>query len=83
MPIENVFSSRIRVLNNPGTPTTTSKLKTLEPKIFPRAISDFFCKAALTETISSGKDVPKAIATSDITPTPIFKILEILIMESQ
>lgn len=43
-------------------PVTNKILKILEPKIFPKAISYFLFKAALTETTNSGKEVPIAIA---------------------
>ena len=51
-----------------GIPTTNKILKIFEPKTFPRAISYFFAQAALTETINSGKKVPRAT-----TVTPIIK----------
>ena len=75
-PIIKIWLSTGRTRNNPGKPMTTKALKTFEPKIFPRAISDFLLMAALTETKSSGKEVPIATAVTAITPVAMFSIAD-------
>lgn len=81
-PRVKVCSSKISFLNSPGTPTTNKILKTFEPNMLPRATSGFFCQAALAETRSSGREVPRATAAREITPGAIFKRLDSSITES-
>ena len=72
-PILKVRLSTIKGLIKLGIPITNKILKIFEPKTFPRAISCFFVKAALTETTNSGKEVPRATI---VTPTIKGEILK-------
>ena len=59
------------VPKNPATPTTRNVLKILEPNIFPIAIWGFPFLAAMTETASSGRLVPRAMTVAAIMSFPM------------
>ena len=80
--MKRVVSSTLMLEKRPGTPMTINELKTLDPKTLPKATSGLPFIAALTETISSGKEVPTATAKMDIIPTAILSNSEIPITET-
>lgn len=50
----------VRFWNKPKTPITTKMLNMFEPKMLPKATSNWPLRVALVETIISGNDVPIA-----------------------
>jgi len=71
-----MFEGIVSVPNNEGIPITPRLLKMLDPVTFPIARSALPFFAAITDTASSGSDVPIAIAEIAITSFPISNIVD-------
>ncbi len=70
------FKGIVSVPNSAGIPTTPRLLKILDPVTFPIARSALPFLAAITDTVSSGSDVPIAITEIAITSFPISNIVD-------
>jgi len=57
-------------------------LVTQEPMIFPKVRARYFLRTAMMPTVSSGRDVPRAIIVEPITDCPIPVESAIIVAES-
>ena len=71
-----IFIGIVSVPNRAGIPITPRLLKMLDPVTFPIARSALPFFAAITDTTSSGNDVPIAIAETAITSFPMSNIVD-------
>lgn len=70
----------IKGVMSAGIAITVNMLNMFDPSTFPMAISGFPFFAAVTVTISSGSDVPRAIAVIAMSSVPMFMIWERVII---
>ena len=61
-----ILAGITKVPNRAGIPITANELNMFEPSMLPTAISEFPFLAALSDTITSGRDVPSATALTAI-----------------